>query len=78
MSAPVATVLAHVAHTSGCRVLPTPLAANELGCQAAGLGTHDTGQQALEAVEQGTRARPWCCSAPTRSAAGRAATAGGG
>src|SRR5206468_4070251 len=32
MSAPVAAVLAHVAHTSGCRVLPTPLAANELGC----------------------------------------------
>ena len=52
MSAPVATVLAHVAHTSGCRVLPTPLAANELGCQAAGLGTH-TPAEALEAVEQG-------------------------
>ena len=54
MSAPVATVLAHIAHTSGCRVLPTPLAANELGCQAAGLGTH-TPAEALEAVEQGTR-----------------------
>src|SRR4029078_11691493 len=39
-------------HGSGCRVLPTPLAANELGCQAAGLGTH-TPAAALEAVEQG-------------------------
>jgi predicted molibdopterin-dependent oxidoreductase YjgC len=34
-------------------VLPTPQAPNELGCQAAGLGTH-TPEQALEAVEAGT------------------------
>ena len=37
MSEPVAAVLAHLAHSHGCRVLPTPQAANELGCQAAGL-----------------------------------------
>jgi NADH-quinone oxidoreductase subunit G len=53
MSRPVAAVLAHLAHSVGCRVLPTPLAANELGCQAAGLGTH-TPEQALQAVEQGS------------------------
>jgi anaerobic selenocysteine-containing dehydrogenase len=44
--------LAHVAHATGCRILPTPRAANELGCQAAGLGTH-TPEQALAAAEAG-------------------------
>jgi NADH-quinone oxidoreductase subunit G len=53
MSTPVAAVLAHLAHSHDCRVLPTPLAANELGCQAAGLGSH-TPEQALAAVEEGT------------------------
>jgi len=53
MSEPVAAVLAYVAHATGMRVLPTPQAANELGCQAAGLGTH-TPDQVLEAVDQGT------------------------
>ncbi len=53
MSRPVAAVLGHVAHTAGCCVLPTPQAPNELGCQAAGLGTH-TPEQALEAVEAGS------------------------
>jgi NADH-quinone oxidoreductase subunit G len=53
MSRPVASVLGHVAHAAGCRILPTPQAPNELGCQAAGLGTH-TPEQALEAVEAGT------------------------
>jgi predicted molibdopterin-dependent oxidoreductase YjgC len=52
MSPPVATVLAHLAHATGCRVLATPLAANELGCQAAGLGG-STPDQALEAVDEG-------------------------
>jgi NADH-quinone oxidoreductase subunit G len=47
-----ARVLAHLAHSCGCAILPTPLAANELGCQAAGLGTH-TPDQALEAIENG-------------------------
>ncbi|MGN6379082.1 MAG: molybdopterin-dependent oxidoreductase, partial [Gaiellales bacterium] len=49
---PVAGLLAHVAHRSGCRILPTPLSANELGCQAAGLGTH-TPHDALEKAESG-------------------------
>jgi NADH-quinone oxidoreductase subunit G len=53
MSRPVAAVLGHLAHSAGCRILPTPQAPNELGCQAAGLGTH-TPEQALEAVEAGT------------------------
>jgi formate dehydrogenase (NADP+) alpha subunit len=53
MSEPVAAVLAHLAHTHGCRVLPTPQAANELGCQAAGLAGH-TPESALAAVEQGS------------------------
>jgi NADH-quinone oxidoreductase subunit G len=52
MSPPVATLLAHLAHSTGCRVLATPLAANELGCQAAGLGGM-TADQALEAVDAG-------------------------
>ncbi len=47
-----ARVLAHLAHSCGCAILPTPLATNELGCQAAGLGTH-TPDQALEAIEKG-------------------------
>ncbi|MDX6547339.1 MAG: NADH-quinone oxidoreductase subunit [Gaiellales bacterium] len=52
MSRPVAAVLAHLAHTCGCRVLATPLAPNELGCQAAGLGGA-TPDQALAAVDEG-------------------------
>src|SRR5205085_9994294 len=40
MSEPVAAVLAYVAHATGLRILPTPQAPNELGCQAAGLGSH--------------------------------------
>ncbi len=53
MSPPVAAVLAHLAHSTGCRILTTPLAANELGCQAAGLGGF-TPDQALAAVDAGT------------------------
>jgi NADH-quinone oxidoreductase subunit G len=53
MSPPVATVLAHLAHVTGCRVLATPLAPNELGCQAAGLGGA-TSDQALAAADEGT------------------------
>jgi NADH-quinone oxidoreductase subunit G len=53
MSRPVAAVLGHLAHAAGSRILPTPQAPNELGCQAAGLGSH-TPEQALEAVEAGT------------------------
>ncbi len=53
MSPPVAAVLAHLAHSTGCRVLATPLAANELGCQATGLGGV-TPDQALAAVDAGT------------------------
>ena len=49
---PVAGLLAHVAHATGCRILATPRAANELGCQAVGLGTH-TPEQALAAAEAG-------------------------
>ena len=52
MSPPVATVLAYLAHSTRCRVLATPLAANELGCQAAGLGG-STPDQALEEVDEG-------------------------
>ena len=52
MRAEVASVLAHVAHTSGCTVLRTPRAANEIGCTAAGLGTV-TPDQALEQAERG-------------------------
>ena len=53
MRAEVASVLAHVAHTSGCRVLRTPRAANEIGIAAAGLGTASP-EQALELAESGT------------------------
>jgi NADH-quinone oxidoreductase subunit G len=53
MRAEVASVLAHVAHTTGCSVLRTPRAANEIGCCAAGLGTM-TPEQALEQAEAGT------------------------
>ncbi len=53
MSRPVAAVLAHVAHTLGCAVLPTPLATNELGCHAAGLAG-STPDEALVLAEQGT------------------------
>ena len=77
MSAPVAAVLAHLAHANGCRVLPTPLAANELGCQAAGLG----GTHARAGAGGGRRREACarsCCWAPIRSAAGRAASAGAG
>jgi NADH-quinone oxidoreductase subunit G len=49
---PVAGLLAHVAHRTGCGILPTPLVANELGCQAAGLGTH-TPEAALDLAESG-------------------------
>jgi NADH-quinone oxidoreductase subunit G len=52
MSRPLAAALAHVAHTAGARVLPTPLAANELGCQAAGLGTV-TPEELLRQAEEG-------------------------
>ena len=52
MRAEVASVLAHVAHTTGCSVLRTPRAANEIGCSAAGLGTM-TPEQALEQAEAG-------------------------
>ena len=48
----VTAVLAHVCQTRGCRVLPTPLVANELGCQHAGLGTH-TPDEALAEIESG-------------------------
>jgi NADH-quinone oxidoreductase subunit G len=53
MRGEVASVLAHVAHTSGCRVLRTPRAANEIGIAAAGLGTASA-EQALELAESGT------------------------
>jgi NADH-quinone oxidoreductase subunit G len=53
MRAEVASVLAHVAHSTGCTVLRTPRAANEIGCTAAGLGTV-TAEQALEQAEKGT------------------------
>ncbi len=46
-----ASVLAHVAHTLGAKVLITPVA-NELGVTAAGLGTHSP-NEALEAIESG-------------------------
>jgi NADH-quinone oxidoreductase subunit G len=49
---PVAGLLAYVANATGASVLPTPRAANELGCQAAGLGTH-TPEEALAAAEAG-------------------------
>jgi NADH-quinone oxidoreductase subunit G len=52
MRAEVASVLAHVAHTTGCSVLRTPRAANEIGCRAAGIGT-TTAEQALARVEAG-------------------------
>jgi predicted molibdopterin-dependent oxidoreductase YjgC len=53
MSKPVAAVLAHLAHTTGARVLQTPQAPNELGCHAAGLGTA-TADEVLAAVEEGS------------------------
>jgi NADH-quinone oxidoreductase subunit G len=53
MRAEVASVLAHVASSSGCRVLRTPRAANEIGIAAAGLGTASP-EQALELAESGT------------------------
>jgi NADH-quinone oxidoreductase subunit G len=53
MRAEVASVLAHVAHTTGCSVLRTPRGANEIGCRDAGLGTA-TPEEALELAEQGT------------------------
>src|SRR5262249_7274573 len=52
MSEPVAAVLAYVAHSTGMRILPTPQSPNELGCQAAGIGTH-TPEQVLTAAEEG-------------------------
>ncbi|MGH3075218.1 MAG: molybdopterin-dependent oxidoreductase, partial [Gaiellales bacterium] len=48
----IAAVLAHVAHARGWTVLRTPRAANELGCQAAGLGS-STPDEALAAAEDG-------------------------
>jgi NADH-quinone oxidoreductase subunit G len=48
----IAAVLAHLAHTRGWNVLRTPRASNELGCQAAGLGTA-TPDEALAAAEEG-------------------------
>jgi NADH-quinone oxidoreductase subunit G len=53
MRGEVAAVLAHVASSSGCRVLRTPRAANEIGIAAAGLGTASP-EQALELAESGT------------------------
>jgi predicted molibdopterin-dependent oxidoreductase YjgC len=53
MRSEVASVLAHVASSSGCRVLRTPRAANEIGMAAAGLGTASA-EQALELAESGT------------------------
>jgi anaerobic selenocysteine-containing dehydrogenase len=53
LSPAVAAVLGHLCQTRSCRVLATPLVANELGCQDAGLGTH-TPEDALAAVESGT------------------------
>jgi NADH-quinone oxidoreductase subunit G len=52
MRAEVASVLAHVAHATGCSVLRTPRAANEIGVRSAGLGTA-TAEQALAKVEAG-------------------------
>ena len=48
----IAAVLAHLAHARGWSVLRTPRAANELGCQAAGLGTASP-DEALAAAEEG-------------------------
>jgi NADH-quinone oxidoreductase subunit G len=53
MRGEVASVLAHVAHSCGCRVVRTPRAANEIGIAAAGLGTASP-EQALELAESGT------------------------
>ena len=52
MSPPVAAVLAHIAHTTGCSVLCTPMAPNELGCQASGLGGMSP-EDALDLAESG-------------------------
>jgi NADH-quinone oxidoreductase subunit G len=52
MRAEVASVLAHIAHTTGCSVLRTPRAANEIGSRAAGLGT-STAEEALAKAEAG-------------------------
>jgi NADH-quinone oxidoreductase subunit G len=52
MSPPVAAVLAHIAHTTGCSVLCTPMSPNELGCQASGLGGI-TPEEALTQAESG-------------------------
>jgi predicted molibdopterin-dependent oxidoreductase YjgC len=48
----IAAVLAHLAHARGWTVLRTPRAANELGCQAAGLGSA-TPDAALAAADEG-------------------------
>ena len=48
----IAAVLAHLAHARGWTVLRTPRAANELGCQAAGLGSA-TPDEALAAADEG-------------------------
>src|SRR5262249_33671235 len=52
MSEPVAAVLAHVAHSTGASVLPTPAATNELGCTAAGLAGA-TAEQVLADIDEG-------------------------
>ena len=48
----IAAVLAHLAHARGWTVLRTPRAPNELGCQAAGLGSA-TPEEALAAADEG-------------------------
>jgi len=52
MTGGAASVLAHVAHTTGCSVLMTPSASNELGCQAAGLAGA-TPEEVLQLAEDG-------------------------
>jgi NADH-quinone oxidoreductase subunit G len=52
MSPAAAGVIAHLCHTLGCTVLATPVAANELGCSAAGLGD-SSAEEVLAGIEQG-------------------------
>jgi NADH-quinone oxidoreductase subunit G len=52
MSPAAAGVIAHLCHTLGCSVLPTPVAPNEVGCGAAGLGD-STAEEVLSGVERG-------------------------
>ncbi len=52
MDSAAAATLAHVAHATGCSVLPTPVTGNELGCQAAGLHGA-TPDEVLQLAEDG-------------------------